>query len=78
MTPCDAPVRGGGTCQLAAGHRGYHSTVTFTCDACGEVRRGQPHQWGRDGEYEHGLAYCFLCVLADQERYPYPHWDEVP
>lgn len=60
---CHQPVRGGGECTLSAGHRGYHSTVTFGCDACGKRRRGVPAAYGRDGEHERGLAVCFLCVM---------------
>jgi hypothetical protein len=58
---CDAPVRGGGTCRLDPGHRGYHSTVTFGCDGCGRTLRGQPHRTAPDGEYPSGLHFCFLC-----------------
>lgn len=65
---CGQQVRGGGECQLDAGHRGYHSTVVFGCDGCGKTRRGQPHRWSRDGEYERGLGFCFLCVLEDEKR----------
>jgi hypothetical protein len=61
---CAHLVKGGGLCELNAGHRGYHSTVTFACDGCGKRRRGRPHRYARDGEYERGLAFCFLCVLA--------------
>ena len=66
---CGQPVRGGGICLLSPGHRGYHSTVVYTCDACGKRRRGQPHQHGRDGEYQDGLAFCFMCVGIDPDPY---------
>ena len=66
MKLCDQPVRGGGNCQLDPGHRGHHSTVVYRCDGCCKARRGQPHRWSRDGEYEKGLAFCFLCVLEDE------------
>ena len=62
MTLCDHPLRYGGTCTLDKDHRGHHSGVTYQCDGCGKVRRGQPYAWARDGEYEHGLAFCFMCA----------------
>jgi len=59
---CGQPVRGDeGGCQLDAGHRGHHSTVTFGCDGCGKRYRGRPHATAPDGEYPHGLQFCFLC-----------------
>jgi hypothetical protein len=58
---CGAQVRGGGICHLTHGHRGYHSTVTFTCDGCNKIRRGRPTTYGRDGEYPRGMKFCFLC-----------------
>ena len=62
MEMCNAPVRGGGTCTLDPEHKGHHSTVSFTCDACGKTRRGTPHVYGRDGEYPQGLQFCFMCA----------------
>jgi hypothetical protein len=61
---CGHPVRGmpGYMCLLDPGHNLGHSAVVFTCDGCGKTRRGQPHAWARDGEYEHGMAFCFLCA----------------
>lgn len=59
---CLAPVRGGGYCKLDPDHKGHHSTVVFECDGCGKKRRGSPAAYGRDGEYEHGLQFCFMCV----------------
>jgi hypothetical protein len=59
---CDHPVRGGGTCKLDPGHRGHHSTVVYTCDGCEQRRRGRPHAYGRDGEYERGMQFCFMCT----------------
>lgn len=59
---CGSRVRGGGTCSLSEGHRGYHSRVTFQCDGCSKVRRGLPTTFGFnpwDGEVE--AAFCFLC-----------------
>lgn len=67
---CGELVRGGGTCELDAGHRSCHSTVAYVCDGCSKRRRGEPYRWARDGEYERGLGFCFLCVLTDMERYP--------
>lgn len=75
---CEHPVRGGGTCQLDPGHRGYHSTVTFGCDGCGKTRRGQPHTYAPDGEYPRGLQFCFLCsgeTNADVRRMILLGWE---
>ena len=67
---CGEHVRGDGACELDAGHRGYHSGVAYVCDACSKRRRGQPYSHAPDGEYARGLGFCFLCTLADMERYP--------
>lgn len=67
---CAAPVRGGGTCRLDAGHRGYHSTVVFGCDGCGKTYRGQPYGYAPDGEYPRGLQFCFLCCQPPKGGYP--------
>jgi hypothetical protein len=72
---CNANVRGGGQCQLDAGHRGHHSTVTYGCDGCGKRRRGTPYRWSPDGEYERGLAFCFMCVLEDERRAEEMGWE---
>jgi hypothetical protein len=72
---CGADVRGGGTCELDAGHRGHHSTVVFGCDGCGKTRRGTPHRYMQDGEYDNGLAFCFMCVLEDEKRATRMGWD---
>lgn len=62
---CGAPIRGfpGETCKLEVGHRRYHSFVVYTCEACGKVRRGQPHVVAAD---EPGgvpnMPFCFLCA----------------
>jgi hypothetical protein len=77
-TYCDQPVRGGGTCRLDPGHRGYHSTVTFGCDGCDKTRRGQPHRTSPDGEYPNGLHFCFLCsgeTNADHRRMERLGWE---
>ena len=64
VTDCGAPVRGfpNEKCSLPADHKGTHSCVTFSCDGCGKTRRGQPWATAHDGEYLHGLKFCFLCV----------------
>lgn len=61
---CGARVRGGRgrTCELPRHHAGHHASVTFGCDGCSGVFRGKPHATARDGEYEHGLAFCYLCA----------------
>jgi len=59
---CGETVRGGGTCTLEQGHRGYHATITFACDGCGATRRGYAHATSDDGEFANGLAFCFLCT----------------
>lgn len=63
-TYCGARVRGarGATCELRPFHSGHHSTVVFHCDGCSGVFRGYPTTTARDGEYEHGLAFCYLCA----------------
>lgn len=40
----------------------------YLCDGCSAWREGTPHVYGRDGEYEHGLAFCFLCAGPPAER----------
>src|SRR5262245_47945043 len=70
---CGAAVRGGAgeTCQLPPGHKGYHTTIAFTCDGCGERRRGHPEnveQYGPDGEEI--FFTCFICVQADRRWRP--------
>jgi hypothetical protein len=63
MAPvCGCAVRGGGECKLDPGHRGHHAQVTFGCDGCGKTFRGEAHATAPDGEYPHGLRFCFLCT----------------
>ena len=79
MSLCPEKTRSGAPCTLDAGHRGYHSEVDHGhCDACGRKMRSIAAEWGQDGEYEFGLAFCFLC-MAEQERrrWKNPGWDEV-
>ena len=64
---CGAPVRGmKDTCSLEFGHKGYHSCVTYTCETCGKIRRGQPAATQLDGpSWDEGtcvMKFCFLCV----------------
>jgi hypothetical protein len=71
---CGQPVRGwnhvgGAECSLPAGHKGYHSGRTFTCDGCGETYRGEPHRFSRDSYGDPDLGFCFLCVKWS-ERHP--------
>lgn len=67
-----------GKCTLDAGHKGRHSSVTWICDACGKKRRGSVYAYSRDGEYENGLAFCFMCAGplrgAQQEWFTNPHY----
>jgi hypothetical protein len=68
---CKAPVRGGGECQLAPGHTGYHSTVTFICEGCGVPRRGQPYRRYIvmvGGEQDDVFEFCFFCVKHDERE----------
>jgi hypothetical protein len=60
---CAAGVRGGGACSLDPEHKGYHSTVTYSCDGCGKRRRGYPHATAPDGAWweDSRLQFCFLC-----------------
>jgi hypothetical protein len=72
MSTCGTVARGAQEpCPLPAGHQGYHADprATFTCDGCGQVRRGQPDQVGpNDTPYE-GIALCFLCTRPMPPRY---------
>lgn len=55
---CGAPVRlMRDTCKLSKGHRGMHSMRAFTCDTCGNVRRGSPVAADHEGN-----VCCFFCV----------------
>ena len=65
MDTCGADVRGGGSCALAPDHKRSHSTIAFTCDGCGKIRRGQAtateNVWvGK--ELDDVFRFCFLCV----------------
>ena len=45
--------------------------MSYVCDSCDKERPGQPYRTSRDGEYEHGLKFCFPCVKTgerEQER----------
>jgi hypothetical protein len=72
---CGQPVRGwshvgGAECALPAGHDGYHSGHTFTCDGCGKTYRGEPYRSGRPhGWSDEEFGLCFLCVKTG-ERTP--------
>lgn len=70
MTRCTSIVTGSGgvRCLLETGHSGHHASVAFQCDACGKTRRGTPHAYARDGEYEHGISLCFLCAGVPARR----------
>jgi len=74
---CGATVRssGGETCKLAPGHTGHHATIAFICDGCGKHRRGSPVACSRDGEYENGLGFCFLCVKQAERGLVYADTD---
>jgi hypothetical protein len=56
-----------GQCEMREGHRGRHSTVAFTCEACGKTRRGTPHgtqvamAWG---EVDDVFFFCFMCCVV--------------
>lgn len=67
---CGHAMRGGRFCTMNHDHRGRHASVTYLCDGCGKRRRGQPHRWAPDGEYEMGLAFCFMCS-AEQILNPF-------
>jgi hypothetical protein len=67
---CARPMRGG-TCNLEAGHRGRHTTVAWSCDGCGKLRRGSPTV--RDPE---GGWFCFLCAPAQDTRRHHELLDE--
>ena len=64
---CGTPTRGGrgATCQLAQGHSGTHSAVTYTCDGCGQTFRGTrgfvcgPD--APDGAWN-AINYCLPCA----------------
>jgi len=58
---CNRAMRDG-CCNMDAGHRGRCTTVAWTCDGCGQTRRSAVAAWARDGEYERGLGYCFMCA----------------
>lgn len=58
-------------CPLPSDHRGYHADprATFTCDGCGNVRRGQPHQTGgTTADPDAGLGLCFLCTRPETKK----------
>ena len=58
----------GGRCELPAGHRGRHTTVTFVCDGCGNTRRGTPAETSEvrlgDGSVDDVFVFCFPCAKA--------------
>jgi hypothetical protein len=43
----------------------------YCCDGCDRWMRGIPYGYARDGEYENGLAFCFLCAGPPAERKHY-------
>ena len=72
---CNHELRGGGLCQLDAGHRGRHSSVFFLCDGCGKRRRGQPHQHLGTWDDDSGLVFCFMCCLEHEKEAASMGWD---
>jgi hypothetical protein len=70
-TTCEHELRDG-QCQMREGHRGRHSTVAFTCEACGKTRRGQPHAVqnvrGSAGDIDDSFTFCFMCCVVDDHR----------
>ena len=63
---CGEEMRSG-VCTLDPDHRGRHTTVSFFCDQCGQMRRGSaPHtvvtQLMEDGYRETVAEICFMCV----------------
>ncbi len=69
---CDRPVRGGvppyDRCGLDDGHRGYHAGLTFTCDSCGKVKRGQPYRSMTDPVSDDQFGFCFTCVKEGENE----------
>lgn len=61
MNQCETVLRTG-RCTMHEGHRGRHTTVAFFCDACGNMRRGQPKAQNED------VAICWFCVTVDLPR----------
>lgn len=59
---CGQLLRGGRFCTMDHGHRGRHASVTYVCDGCGVTRRSAVQAYGRDGEYEYGMRFCFMCA----------------
>ena len=59
-TKCTTQLRDG-QCEMREGHRGRHSTVAFTCEACGKTRRGQPHATQNAG-CDEVFFFCFMCA----------------
>jgi hypothetical protein len=53
----------GGACDWLCGS-GDLRAVDYYCDGCGQPRAGRPAGYGRDGEYERGLAFCFPCCAT--------------
>lgn len=56
----------GGVCVMDKGHRGRCTTVAYCCDACGQMRRGQPHRVVNDSNGDPDVALCFMCVRVDR------------
>ena len=68
---CGEPVRGvNEPCGLPLNHKGYHCAHTFTCDACGNVYRGNPYRTSATKYDEDDIfGFCFLCVKSwERER----------
>ena len=61
LRDCGEEMRDG-ECTMRVHHRGRHSTVSFYCDGCGEVRRGSPSGFARDINGDVDAAFCFLCM----------------
>lgn len=63
---CGALTRGGtgATCKLPAGHTKTHAAVTYTCDGCGQVRRGVAFASCRDAPdgAPDAIKFCLLCA----------------
>jgi hypothetical protein len=61
---CQSLVRGWNEqCQLEAGHTGYHSCATYTCENCGKVRRDPPYMTAPDApdSPSDAMKFCFIC-----------------
>lgn len=77
MTRCGALTRGGlgATCQLAEGHSGSHSAVTYYCDGCGQTFRGtRGFACGPDAPDgpRNAINYCLPCAKGLRRRTPRP------